>query len=56
MQSRNMLDCATRCLGDDGKCLACEFNESTKTCRLSDELAQKKESNEHSAAKVYTGM
>ena len=51
-----MLECATQCLGYDWQCLVYEFDESTKTCRHSDDLAQEKESNEHSAAKVYTGM
>ena len=56
VKSRTIIECATQCLGEDGKCLVYEFNKLTKACRLSDDFPQKKESNKHSAAKVYTSM
>ena len=55
LSTRSIIECAAQCLGEGGRCLVYEFDESTTTCRLSDEVTQEKESNEYSSAKIYKG-
>ena len=56
VKGRTIIECATQCLVEDGKCLVYKFDKLTKTCQLSDDFPQEKQSNKHSAAKVYTSM
>ena len=57
LQCLRILDCATLCLKDgENECLAYEFHEMNKACKLSNQTAQIKESAENSFAKVYTGI
>ena len=56
LQTASTIDCASQCLGaQDGQCLAYKFHESTKVCKVSDEVAQETESCTESI-KVYAGI
>ena len=57
IQCLRILDCATICLeAPEGECLAYEFDELNKVCKLSNQTVQIKESSEKSFAKVYSGI